>query len=316
MKKFPKVRRIGHPSTDGLFDENGEIVIQEKMDGANFRIYLNLDDNGEPVVEFGSRNQTYENVDDDDIPKSFRPTIDYANDKLTTNQIIGLVQDEGPVTVFGESMHSHTLDYDWENTPRFLGFDVWSHRDSEWRHPTGALNIIESLGFETVPLYGIPGLGTMIPVDEFNMDEWEEPESHYRDGLSEGIVLRNTHTCVRAKFVTEAFAEKHGGTKPGKAPEGLSDAQRMAERYTGPDNRRIRKQVLKLVEDEGHDLEMELMPELGPAVVEDIAIEEANDFICENWTVDFHQFRKVVNKQCVETIKKMMQERSQQKVTA
>lgn len=311
MKKFPKLRRIGHPETDGLFDERGNIVIQEKMDGANFRFRLNE----EFELTFGSRNESYENRPEEDIPKNFRPTIEHVRENIDMDALLKIVDDFGPVTIYGESMHPHTLEYDWEEVPQFLGFDIWNEDNESWYSPVFALDLIEEIGLDPAPLYGIPGLGTIIPVDEFDIGEWEEPESHYRDGLAEGIVLRNTLTRARAKFVTEEFAEKHGSVKPGTAPEGLSDAKKMAHRYTGPDNRRIRKQVTKLVEDKGYDLEMELMPELGPGVVEDIAVEEADEFIMENWTVDFHQFRKEVNQQCVDTIKDMMTERLQEAAT-
>ncbi|MFC7188407.1 hypothetical protein ACFQL7_20760 [Halocatena marina] len=66
--------------------------------------------------------------------------------------------------------------------------------------------------------------------------------------------------------------------------------------------------MTKLVEDEDHDLEMEIMAELGPRVIEDIGVEEGHDFIFKRWTIDFHQLRKLINKRCVNVVKRQMRE--------
>ena len=52
MKKYPKIKYPTHEKTDGLLTEGDEIVIQEKVDGANFR--YTVDEDGE--ITFGSRN--------------------------------------------------------------------------------------------------------------------------------------------------------------------------------------------------------------------------------------------------------------------
>lgn len=45
MKKYDKIKRLGHRSTDGIF-EDGKIVATEKLDGNNFRVMLH-EDSGE-----------------------------------------------------------------------------------------------------------------------------------------------------------------------------------------------------------------------------------------------------------------------------
>lgn len=303
MKHYDKIRRIGHPSTDGLFDTNGKLVIQEKMDGANFRFHIDADGD----FTFGSRNVSYENVPDEDIPNDFRPTIEYVVDTINDSQLETSVEQFGPLTIFGESMHSHTLEYEWDSVPRFLGFDVYKHDSDAWMKPETARDVIKLCGLEACPQIAV-----VHDVAECDVDEYCPPQSAYRDGNAEGIVVRNTHTNVRAKYVTEQFAEKHGEANSGEYDKTTtSDAERMANRYTGDNNQRIRKTVHKLV-DEGYTMEMPLMEQLGPRVIEDIAIEEADEFICENWTVDFHEFRKHINKACVATLKAMLNERARE----
>lgn len=159
-------------------------------DGATFRFFVDSDDNGDLTVAFGSRRVSFVNNAERNIPKNFQETIAYVSETL---QATSLVADEGSLTVFGESMHQHTIKYD-NGTPCFLGFDVWSHEDAEWLRPDTARVTIERLGFETVPQYTDSTVGSFVP------EVWDTPASHYRDGQAEGIVHRNTHTRARAKL--------------------------------------------------------------------------------------------------------------------
>lgn len=313
MYKYNKIRQIGHPETEGVFDESGELVIQEKVDGANFRFHIDTnvdresssaqsDTSGHVSIIYGSRNVSYDDVEYDDIPQDFKRTIEYVEETIDTDTAGSLVtKTTGPFTVFGESMHPHLLAYNWEEIPRFIGFDVRLDETETYCEPSVALNMIEQIGLETINVID------RIAPNEFDEKEYAEPESAYRDGMAEGIVVRNTKTNVRAKRVTEQFAERHEKTKSKTRESRMnSDAERMARRYTGDNNQRVRKTIHKLI-DEGYVLEMSLMEQLGPRVIEDIAVEEADEFILENWTVDFHEFRKHVNRSCVRTLQSMIE---------
>jgi ATP-dependent RNA circularization protein (DNA/RNA ligase family) len=303
MYKYDKIRQIGHPETDGVFDEDGELVIQEKVDGANFRFHID----NEVSITYGSRNVSYDGVECEDIPKNFKRTIEYVEETVDTDVAESLVTETGPFTVFGESMHPHLIEYDWKETPRFIGFDVRLNDSEMYCDPVVALNTIEQLGLHTISVID------RIDPNEFDVEEYAEPESAYRDGTAEGIVVKNTKTNVRMKSVTEQFEEKHDRMKSRTRESQMnSDAERMANRYTGDDNQRIRKTIHKLT-DEGYELDMSLMEQLGPRIIEDIAVEEADEFILENWTVDFHEFRKHVNRLCVRTLQSMLENESDDK---
>ncbi|MFC7188406.1 RNA ligase family protein [Halocatena marina] len=220
MRKYEKIRRIGHRDNEELFD-SGYIAVQEKMDGANFRIYINED----RELSFGSRNIDYRNVPDEDVDKNFRPAIEYIRDSARLTAVYDVVNNYGPVTLFGEAMHKHELDYDWDSTPRVLGFDVYSHLKDEYLQWTIAEEIFNRLNIETAPVLDFG------PVDEITPSDYEEIESSYRDGIAEGVVFKNHSTQTRAKLITEAFAERKKNAKAG-AQAGVPETKRCSCRNT------------------------------------------------------------------------------------
>lgn len=51
FKKYPKIYQVGHKETQGIFENpDDEIIIQEKVDGANFRFMFK---NGKIIVGSG-----------------------------------------------------------------------------------------------------------------------------------------------------------------------------------------------------------------------------------------------------------------------
>lgn len=121
-------------------------------------------------------------------------------------------EDVQNVTVFGENMVKHSLEYDWDEVPRFVGFDVYAHTEDGgyYLSTSDAYAFIRDLGLETAPIVD------EIPVDGFDQD-YEVPESEWRDGKAEGVVIINRDQeennrsgfSTRAKLVTDEFVEKH-----------------------------------------------------------------------------------------------------------
>jgi len=88
MKKYTKIRRIGHDRNNEILD-NGKLILKEKLDGANFRFTVTEID-GEQKFLFGSKNVEYkidgepdykENVDGrfTDAIEHIRENCDPAN---------------------------------------------------------------------------------------------------------------------------------------------------------------------------------------------------------------------------------------------
>ena len=303
MKKYDKIKRLGHRATDGILDE-GTLEIKEKLDGNNFRVSLNSD--GKVIM--GSRNVEFkkdrEPMSLEEIEGQFQDVAEYVQENVDSEELAEIESDwDADLTLFGENMVKHTLDYDWEEIPQWLLFGAYDTNADEYLDFQSVIRIADRLGLKTVPL-----------VDEMTTDEFREqfdpdepgsvvPESKYREGKAEGIVIRNKENGIKAKVLTEEFKEKHR----------IDDGQHGQEHLPGDDtmelvnmyatDARIKKHIKKLTVDQGYNLAMELMEELPMQVVEDIFEEEYEELVRMNKTIDFKKFRSKVAKKCVANLK-------------
>lgn len=306
MKKFPKIKYPSHRETDGLLD--GEVVVLEKLDGANFR--FTWDDDGD--LKIGTRNVVYDDPWDENRPHAFEHSVEYIEDVVDHVADVDLV-------FFGESMHLHSLDYegiDWENphkgaphvpldsdTPNVVLFDVWDNEGEEWLD----WDEVEEWSF----VLGIPHA----PVVERGEPEdlaLEVPEESEFGGPPEGIVVRRTDGLVRAKKVTEDFKEQNAISfnDPSKAS---GDAVEFVAAYiTEP---RIEKTAHKLVDEGEYDsLQMPMMEDLPRRVIEDAFTEIGwDELICgpfeAEWDDEFKsEVRSKTSKKCARTLRQMVQQ--------
>lgn len=296
MKQYPKVRRATHRTASDVF-EDGELVVLEKLDGNNFRFWSGEDGS----LRFGSRT-TKLGGNPDDIGGQFDDVTDFLAERVDRTALADLERELGPIVCFGENMVEHTLSYDWERVPQFLGFDVWladQERFADWDHTR---DVFETLGVPTVPEV------ERISADEFPIrrdgDEvivdYEVPSSAYRDGTAEGVVLRNDDVGGRAKIVTEEFRERHDSASDG--PD--SDAERLAERYCT--EARVRKAAHRLVDEGEYDeLRMPMMEDLPMTVVEDIWAEEHAEIARTDWILEMPEVHDQVARRCVPVLKKL-----------
>lgn len=276
MKKFPKIRYPSDSETDGVLA--GEVVVTEKVDGANFRFTWNED--GELIV--GSRNHSYP-ADDENVPKAFRHAIEYV--KECESDLWGFKD----LTLFGEAMHLHSLDYDdidWHvpskgsahvpldsEYPNVVIFDAW--RDGEWLDWDEFTDLIEPTQFQTTRV-----------LDRGHGDDvsFDVPEESMFGGPPEGIVVRRTDGSVRAKKVTDDFKEKNAQSfnDPSKAQ---SDAAEFVAMFV-TDNR-IEKQAHKLIDEGEYDeIRMEMMEQLPVAVLQDVMNEEGWNLLADEYTFE------------------------------
>lgn len=295
MKKYPSIRYPGDEETHGIFAD-GTLHILEKIDGANFRFKYH---NG--GLYCGSRNVEFVDKSGDSIDllpieevnEQFRHVIQYLYTVIDMAELSSVyaADDESRPVFFGEAMHVHSIDYDaWEGQepavdgdfPNFIGFDIWDPAKEKFLHWDLVSAIYGGLGLETVPVV------ETTPATGFDPDEYDIPQSAYReadpdvdtefdrDGLAEGVVLRNDDTGHRAKLVHDSFREKNA-IAFNHAKKAQSEAGRFVATYVT--DARVRKQVHKLV-DEGDwdEPEMPMMPELVPAVMKDVMAEEG-------WTI-------------------------------
>lgn len=314
MKKYEKIRYPGDEETVGVFRE-GDVYVQEKLDGGNGRFMhqRHLDEEYQQEdrgLVFGSRNVVYKN--EKDVADMFSEPIEYVREVVSPDQIaIEEEEYDAEFVFFGEYMVPHTIQgYDWDNIPRFIGFDVWNERTERFMHPETARDIFHKLGLEYAPI-----------IEVCDASDWEEgdtrfhkedghlqvPESEYGDVRAEGFMFKNPTTDVYAKYVREDFKETNNKTFNSTSNE-PSGAEKLSHNYVT--NARIEKQIHKLVNEEGWDYEMDMMEELPEAVIRDMAEEEAgNIFMEENYEVDLHEFRSTISSRCANVLRKTINER-------
>jgi hypothetical protein len=293
IPKYPKVKRLGDDENVGIL-EGEQIVVQEKLDGANFRFALedHLDEEyqieGRDLV-FGSRNVLYKN--EKDIDNAFEHAVEYVRDTIDVEELRDAERRaDSPLVVYGEAMHPHTLDYKWDDVPSFLGFDIKAVGRDDFL-PWGLAEIVfHDINLPTVPtLHNGPD---ELPNEIIDQDGLHVPQSEYREGLAEGIIIRNERTDQTAKHRSQEFKEKHGSqsvTDPDDYDP--SDSVVLARQYT------TEARVLKMIhkyEDRGRDVEMGMMEDLWRDVFDDIVTEEYDDIFLGNHVIDTKEFRSEV----------------------
>jgi len=195
MKQFPSIPRI-EAAPDDLLSE-GHLWLLEKVDGANFRFELQASG----LLRFGDRSRVYD--DPDDVPGPYQHAVRHIQTNLNREALRNAVDDVETITFFGEAMHHHTIEYDWERTPSFLGFDVWSDETGRFLPPDRIEQIFERLGLQTVPV-----IERERPAKYFDPTSYEIPNSQFYDGPAEGVVLRNKRD-QRAKVLCEVHGHHH-----------------------------------------------------------------------------------------------------------
>lgn len=311
MKKYTKIRRIGHRRNDHML-QNGELILKEKLDGANFRFTV-MEHEGELKFLFGSKNVEYKIKGEPDYEENvdarFKDAIDWVCENCDPENF------NPDYTYFAENMVKHSLDYNFEDMPQVIGFDIYDHSTESYKDTPVAYEIFHQHGIETAPIVNDED----VKAELFDPEEYEIPESNFRDGKMEGVVIINTEQeeddrsgfSTRAKMVTDEFAEKHKkATGARQSKEAVHGYERIVSKYCT--DARIKKTIGKM-RDEGRHLGMELMgnkdssPGLPIRVSVDILEEEADEIVRRNDSIDMKKFRSLAAKRCVHVLRQKIQ---------
>jgi len=213
-------------------------------------------------------------------------------------------------------MVKHSLEYNWEKTPQVIGFDIYNHREDRYLPTQKAYEHFNRHQIFTAPVVDKK------TVEDFNPQEYEVPESRFRDGKMEGVVIINTDQVeddrsgfsTRAKLVTEEFKEKHKkGTGARQSVEAIKGHEKIVSKYCT--NARIRKHINKM-RDAGRDLGKELMGNkddsagLPVRVATDILEEEASEIVRRNDEMNWKNYRSLVADRCLRVIEEEMQKQA------
>lgn len=296
FKKYNKIYRIGHDETKELLQDKKAIIhVEEKVDGGNFRFYINE----ECQIIIGSRTQqlTSNEGQDDNMNKMFLACANFVRDKLKDKDLT----DCKGFIFYGENCVKHTINYDWEKIPRYLGFDIYNIELDEFVDVRTRNEMFEELELDVVPY--ICELNIQHNKDLNEQLEKLVPISKYAlesapDMRAEGIVLKDYDRQLFAKYVTDKFKEKNaeafGGTPKYNKIDDTNNAEFIFKYCT---NNRIEKMIFKLI-DEGFKLEMQMMKELPKRIYIDIFEEEHQEIYQSRWKLDFNMIRKLIPKRC------------------
>lgn len=327
MKKFPKLPHLSDSDADVLVGGDDKLFILEKMDGANFRWQYHEDGS----ILAGSRNVVFKDGDApqplEETNKQFRHTIKFIESTIDVSELEAILDEYGTLTFFGESLHTHTVDYEWsgkhpeidDSTPNFLGFDIWNETTQSWLPHTIVTDIYSRIGLDTVPLL------KETTVDEITDEMLAIPQSAYRtpdpdadnefdqNGYGEGIVVKNDVSQNRAKKVAEYMSEvnQFGVPDDDETIEELKEKRKNANLFvrTFVTDARIKKQAHKLIDEgEFESLEMPMMAELPERVLRDIFTEEGWNIINHEYGIELTQgskeaIRQETSKKCSRVLK-------------
>ncbi len=281
--KYPKIKRFGDKKEMAALTEKPEdlIYIEEKIDGANFRFMPTSDGR----IVFGSRNMSVGDSNHE-IGGNWNKCSNFIIDTLIHSDIgnyAGLI-------FYGECSLPHSVSYDFENMPPFIGFDIMKNGiflDFEEKH-----KIFDDIG---LPVVKSLRPVTVDQLSEIELNEGSIPISEYGNVKAEGIVLKNYRTQTFVKFVSSKFKEVNKKSFGNSKKFAADDNERLIATYCT--NPRIDKHVFKLV-DEGNELEMKLMQFLPSLVWGDIVEEHGEEILNKNWKLDLMACRKEVSKRC------------------
>lgn len=301
--KYTKIRPIGYDENkDLLSDPEDVLYIEEKIDGGNFRFIIK---DGKVIIGSRSQQLTDNEGEDTNMNKMFKRCSDFVREKISKLDSNDLKMCEHLI-FYGENCVRHTMPYDWERIPPFLGFDVYDLKNDCWYNYEDKLNVFRMLNLPMVPLIEKTTVKELKNIDDDFVPNSQYACTHSVCKKAEGIVIKNYSKQIFAKYVRDEFKEKNsqtfGGT-PKLNKEEHNDNNIVLFKYCT--NPRIEKMILKLV-DEDLPLEMSMMQHLPKRVWEDVAEEEWQEIIMSGWIVDFGKLKKQMTKRCLSVLKQII----------
>lgn len=288
--EYAKIERLGNPrTTQLLLDQTDDIIhVEEKIDGSNTR-FLPLDGR----IIYGSHHSSLGDSNCQ-INGNWKKCIDFLNSKLAGKDL----SPYNGMIFFGEYCIPHSIQYNWDEIPPFIGFDIM--QDGQYLPYIEKVRIFTELGLRVVPLLEVTTAGELA---KRTVLESDIPQSKYGSIQAEGMVFKNYRTQTFLKFVSIKFKEvnrlKFGrsGDKP------INDDEKLVKVYCT--NARIDKQIFELLM-EGKLLDMPLMQDLPKRVWADILEEHAREILMENWKLDLRNCRKMVANRCRAVLAQMI----------
>lgn len=269
QKKYHKIIRYGHKSTQDVLNKGDYIIIQEKIDGANASFAVI---NGE--LKCWSRNRE---LNESNTLEGF---YEWVQQNVQVQKLL-----EG-VVYFGEWTAQHKVLYEGYMKQFFL-YDIYNLHLEEYVSFSMVRDEAKRLGLQLIPVFF-----------EGEFESFEQLMSYVgRTDLGgklkgkptgEGIVVKNVNyrdefgKQIFVKLVIDGFREIQRQKQTKDSKKAFSEAElKVRECVTLP---RVEKQVFKLIDNGLLDREYGiedmgfLLKHTSPMVAEDILKEEMQDF--------------------------------------
>lgn len=287
FKAYPKIHRLGKEETDGILDE-GIIVVQEKVDGANTSIWLE-----EGTIKCGSR--TRELPDDE----SFNGFTEFARNNKAVREYL----EQHPTHIlYGEWLVRHTIAYNELAYKKWYLFDIYSEEEGFLNLDTVAVKA-QLYGFNTPQIFA----NGFLDLDKIKSYVGQTNLGEQGEGVvikRHGFVNKFGDHCY-AKIVTEKFKEDNGITFGGnnKHSETYQEMYFVNKFCT---RSRVEKIMNKLQPEINKRLDLEHIPRIAQTCYHDMITEEGWEIAKAQKVVDFKALQRLANKKFIQIYKDLI----------
>ncbi len=253
MRKYESITRYGKKRTNKMFESGEELIVEEKLDGANASMLLE-----DGKVRCFSRNNEL------DAHNTLRGFYEYAQgfaDKMEAGYIY-----------YGEWLVPHKIQYRQGCIKEFYLFDIFDINKDKYLNGMEMTSLGNKCGFIFVPTFEI---GYFTSVDDVKKYVGRSQLS----SEGEGVVVKYWNSDKRdaVKIVSEKFQEMKG-MKPQKVKSNKDGLQQFVEATVT--EARVEKLINKLVDEgvipEEYDITDtgDILRNLGNRLYNDILEEE------------------------------------------
>ena len=244
--QYLKIKTLGAKENEGILSSGDYIVITEKIDGGNFRFQVK-----DGMLIFGSHKTDIIDIEASKN-KMFKRCIKHVQQVMYQFFELQVTdhayEDIDRYVFFGENCVKHTINYDFEHMPPFLGFDIFDTKTGKYLDWDQVQKIFHDLGFETVPEIRSGNWNDDLCELDLGVDVDEGktffPDSKFYPGKVEGIVIKNYGKQLFAKIVAPEFKEENKKNFGGNKALIKTDNDKVLYQFCT--NARISKMIYKL----------------------------------------------------------------------
>lgn len=280
-KTYHKIHRLGKEETDGIL--NGEIIVQEKVDGANISIFYH-----EGKVRCGTRTRM---LPEDESFNGFQEAVN------SNKAIAEFLKEEPELILYGEWLVKHTITYNEEAYQKIYLFDVYDKVTNGWANQDTVRNIARIIGVEYPHIFA-KGKLTEEQIKEFVGKSMIAPAGEGVVIKAEGFTNKFGDT-VYAKVVHQKFKESNaivfGGNN--KFSETYWEMYVVNKYCT---TARVRKIMQKLQAETERRLDMEHTSKVAGTCYHDMITEEAWEIVKKVPKLDFKRLQGLAHKKFIQ----------------